>query len=196
MTDLATRRGLDGNVYRPAEDSRLLADVAVDRVDPEDRVVDVGTGSGFVAAEVAAETGAAVLGTDLNPHACRAAREKGVDAVRANLVDPIAADAVDVVVCNPPYLPEEPAAAVTDDEGTDWMAVALSGGPDGRAVIEALLADVDRVLRPGGEVLLLVSTLTGVEEVADLASDAGFSAVALADHSFPFETLTVLALVR
>lgn len=211
MTDLAERRGLDDDVYQPAEDSRLLAEVATERIDPADRVIDVGTGSGFVAEEIASETGASVIGTDLNPHACRQARERGVQVVRADLLDPFAGDVADVVVCNPPYLPigAEDAASVgaEGDSGApgeqdgssrdgDWMTVALSGGETGREVIEDLLADVGRVLAPGGEVLLLVSSLTGVDEVAARASDAGFSAVALADESFPFETLTVLALRR
>lgn len=190
-SDLADRRGQTETVYQPAEDSRLLATAAVERLDDGDRVVDVGTGSGYVAATIAEETGASVIGTDLNPDACEQARERGVEVVRANLLDPFAAGAFDAVVCNPPYLPTDP-----DDERSDWMEVALSGGESGLAVIEPLLADVGRVLRRDGTVLLLVSSLTGVEEVVELASDAGFSAVAVAEDSFPFETLTVLELVR
>lgn len=191
MTGLAHRRGLDGDVYQPAEDTNLLATAAVERVTRNDLVVDVGTGSGYVAATVAEETGAAVLGTDVNPLACRQARERGVEAVRADLLDPIGTGTVDVVVCNPPYLPTEP-----DDERDDWMEVALSGGESGLAVIAPLVADVGRVLRDGGRVLLLVSSLAGVDEIVDLAATEGFSAAAVAEESFPFETLTVLELVR
>jgi len=191
VTDLAERRGLDDDVYQPAEDTHLLASAAAEHVASGDRIVDVGTGSGYVAATLEAETGADVLGTDVNPHACRQARERGVETVRANLLDPIATDAVDAVVCNPPYLPTEPG-----DGWDDWMEVALSGGESGLAVIEPLLADVGRVLRTDGRVLLLVSSLTGVETVAELAAGEGFSAVAIAEESFPFETLTVLKLVR
>lgn len=189
--DLAARRGQTETVYQPAEDSRLLATAAVEHLGSDDLVLEVGTGSGFVAASIAEETGADVIGTDLNPDACRQARERGVESLRANLLDPFAADTVDVVVCNPPYLPTEP-----DEERSDWMEVALSGGESGLAVIEPLLGDVGRVLRSDGVVLLLVSSLTGVDDVADLASDAGFSAVAVAEDSFPFETLSVLKLVR
>ncbi|GAB3684474.1 class I SAM-dependent methyltransferase [Salinarchaeum chitinilyticum] len=190
-SDLAERRGQTEAVYQPAEDSHLLATAAADHVDATDVVVDVGTGSGYVGAHVAAEAGASVIGTDLNPMACRQARDRGLEAVRASLLEPFAADAVDVVVCNPPYLPTDP-----DDERSDWMEVALSGGQSGLKVIEPLLADVGRVLRPDGCVLLLVSSLTGVDDVVALASDAGFSAAAVAEDSFPFETLTVLKLVR
>jgi Methylase of polypeptide chain release factors len=49
-------------VYRPAEDSGLLADAAVDAA--HGRVLEVGTGSGWVAERVAAERGLRVVGSD------------------------------------------------------------------------------------------------------------------------------------
>ncbi|MFB6094774.1 MAG: HemK2/MTQ2 family protein methyltransferase [Halanaeroarchaeum sp.] len=190
MTDLAERRDVETDLYEPAEDSALLADVAVEEVSPTDRVLDVGTGSGFVARRVAEAVGARVVGTDLNPHACRAARDAGLEVVRADLVSSFVADAFDVVTFNPPYLPVDEAAA-----RDDWMEVALTGGETGREVIERFLADVGRVLAPDGVVLLLASTLTDVDAVVARAGEAGFSAVVLAEDSFPYETLVVVKLV-
>jgi release factor glutamine methyltransferase len=114
-----------------------------------------------------------------------------MEVVRADLVAPFQADAFDVVAFNPPYLPRDP-----DAEREDWMEVALTGGETGREVIEAFLDGVDRVLAPGGSVFLLVSTLTGVEDVVEFAGARGFSAAAVRDESFPYETLTVLRLFR
>ena len=189
--DLADRRGIERDVYQPAEDSALLADVAASVVGPDDLVLDVGTGSGFVAGRIAEETGARVIGSDLNPHACRRARERGVPVVRGNLTEPFVDGAFDVVTFNPPYLPTDP-----ETEWDDWMEVALSGGETGLAVVEPFLASVGRVLAPDGVVLLLASSLAGVEAVVELAVDGGFSAVALRDDSYPFETLTVLKLIQ
>ncbi|MUW15850.1 methyltransferase domain-containing protein [Halorubrum sp. CBA1125] len=190
MTDLAERRGVDdAHVYQPAEDSGLLAEAAVEAA--HGRVLEVGTGSGWVAATVAAERGLDVVGSDLNPHAVRQARERGVEAVVADLLDPFRADAFDTVCFNPPYLPTDP-----DNEWDDWMERALSGGESGRELIAPFLADVGRVLAPDGVVLLLVSSLTGYEEVRSLAEEAGFAAESVVEESFPFETLTVLALRR
>ncbi|USZ67963.1 class I SAM-dependent methyltransferase [Halorussus salilacus] len=193
MTDLADRRGVETEVYQPAEDSRLLAEAATTdlRGSAADLALEVGTGSGYVAERVADETGLRVVGSDINPHACAQARERGVEAVRADLLDPFRDDAFDAVLFNAPYLPTDP-----DAERDDWMEVALSGGEDGRAVVEPFLAAVGRALAPDGAVYLLVSSLTGVDEVVELAAAEGFSAVALRDESFPFETLTVLKLVR
>lgn len=190
-SELAARRGLDRSVYPPSEDSALLATAAEGRIAADDLVLEVGTGSGWVARSLADETGARVVGSDLNPHACRAAADRGVPVVRGNLLDPFADDRFDAVLFNPPYLPTDP-----DHEWDDWMERALSGGEDGRAVIDPFLAAVPRVLAPGGVVYLLVSSLTGVDEVVEEAGEHGFSAAAIADHSFPFETLTVLELFR
>ncbi|MFC7215714.1 HemK2/MTQ2 family protein methyltransferase [Saliphagus sp. GCM10025334] len=189
--DLTERRGLETDVYQPAEDSQLLADAACDRLETEDWVLEVGTGSGYVADRIATEVGARVVAADVNPHAVANARERGLEAVRADLVSPFRSGTFDAVAFNPPYLPTDP-----DHEWDDWMERALSGGEDGRAVIDPFLETVSRVLAPDGVVLLLVSSLTGVDAVVERAGEEGFSAVAVADESFPFETLTVLELVR
>jgi release factor glutamine methyltransferase len=191
MKDLAARRGVETEVYQPAEDSRLLAEAAVAQIAPDDVVLEVGTGSGYVAATIDQEVGARVVGCDLNPHACEQAREHGVEAVRMNLTDGFRDGAFDVVVFNPPYLPTDP-----DEAGDDWMEVALSGGEDGREVIDPFLESVGRVLAPDGYVLLLVSTLTNLEAVRETAAGVGFSAKTVREESYPFERLTVERLDR
>lgn len=176
-------------VYPPSEDSHLLAETVVDHIDATDLVCDVGTGSGYVAERIGSETGATALGIDLNPHACRAASERGVQTLRGDVTSALAADSVDVVVCNPPYLPTPP-----EQEWDDWFGRALSGGETGRRVVERLLADVGRVLVSGGRVYLLVSTLTDLTAVDTLAAEAGFRTGQLATDAYPFETLVVLEL--
>ncbi|MFB6221653.1 MAG: HemK2/MTQ2 family protein methyltransferase [Halolamina sp.] len=185
---LAERRGAETQVYQPAEDSALLADAAVEFA--RGRTLDVGTGSGWVAHQVA-EAGDAtrVVASDLNPHACRSARERGVEAVRADLLDPFADDSFETVLFNPPYLPTDP-----ESEWDDWMEQALSGGETGRELIGPFLADLDRVLTTGGQALLLVSSLTGYEEVLDLIREAGFTHEEVRQESYPFETLSILRL--
>ncbi|WP_299235057.1 HemK2/MTQ2 family protein methyltransferase [Natronomonas sp.] len=177
-------------VYEPAEDSHLLAEAALDTIDGG-RVLEVGVGSGYVAGRVAAETDATVLGSDLAPAACRRARSEGIDVVRGDLTRPFAAGSFDTVLFNPPYLPTPP-----DVEWDDSLEHALSGGPDGRRVIRPFLADVGRVLRSDGRGYLLVSSLTGLDAVADLAADAGMATREIASESFPFERLVVLEITH
>lgn len=187
---LAERRGTNVDVYQPAEDSGLLAQAAVE-YPVSGSVLEVGTGSGWVAQQVGEKTDARALGSDINPHACRQARERGVETIRGNLLAPFRDGAFDAVLFNPPYLPTDP-----DNEWSDWMEHALSGGESGRELIDPFLDGVGRVLTPDGVVFLLVSSLTGYEEVVARAEANGFSAEVAVQESYPFETLTVLALTK
>lgn len=186
---LADRRGM-ATVYEPAEDSRLLAETAIERVGGG-RILEVGVGSGYVAARIATETDASVVGCDINPEACARARAEGVEAVRSNLTHPFEADSFDVVVFNPPYLPTPP-----EREWDDPLEHALSGGEDGRRIVRPFLADVGRVLRTDGRIYLLVSSLTDVDAVSELAADAGLQTREIASESFPFERLVVLEITH
>lgn len=186
--ELAEQRDV-ATVYQPAEDSALLARTLLPFVEPEDRVLDVGTGSGFVARTIRDETGATVVGSDVNPDACRQAAEAGVPVVRGNLLDPFRENSFDIVCFNPPYLPTP-----QEMEWGDRMEDALSGGEDGRAVIEPFLADVGRLLTADGEVFLLISTLTGSKEVREMSGEAGFVVEQVAEQSEPFEQLLVFRL--
>lgn len=186
---LAARRDLD-QVYQPAEDSHLLARAANDAVTSQTRALDVGTGSGYVA-DAMAQAGASVVATDINPLACEQAAEGGVAVVQGNLADPFEARVFDLVTFNPPYLPTPP-----EEARDDWMEAALSGGEDGRRVIEPFLATVGRVLRRDGRILLLVSTLTDIDAVTELAGTHGFESEQISEEAHPFEKLVVLELRR
>jgi len=182
---LADQRGVE-TVYQPAEDSDLLARTAARRVATGDRILDVGTGSGYVAATLA-EAGADAVGVDLSPLACREAAANGVAVVRGDLLGPFRDDAFDLVAFNPPYLPTP-----EDAEWNDWMEHALSGGEDGRRLVDPFLESVGRVLAPDGEVLLLISSLTDPDAVRDHARKHGFASERVATENHPYEALVVL----
>ncbi|WP_435114947.1 HemK2/MTQ2 family protein methyltransferase [Halolamina sp. C58] len=188
VSGLAERRGEETKVYQPAEDSGLLADAAAEFA--RGRTLEVGTGSGWVAEQVAGSV-PEMVAADVNPHACQQARERGIEAVRTNLTDAFADGSFETVLFNPPYLPTDP-----ENEWDDWMEQALSGGESGRELIEPFLDDLGRVLAPGGQALLLVSSLAGFEEVEALARDAGFVPEEVRQESYPFETLSILRLTR
>lgn len=179
-----------GMVYGVADDSELLARAAIDAVSPSSLVLDVGTGSGYVASEIA-ETGASVVGTDVNPHACQHAEENGIPAVRGDLVEPFRDDTFDVIAFNPPYLPSD-----GDDDREDWMDVALYGGADGRRVLDPFVDSVGRVLAPDGTVLVVLSTLTGVDAVRERARANGFRTETVAQRGEAYGKVLVLQLRR
>lgn len=176
-------------VYRPAEDTFLLLDAAKREVRPDDRVLEVGSGSGQIAGELRG-TGRSVTATDINPHATGSARILGVEVVRTDLVAGIRGP-FDLILFNPPYLPTRPSERIDD-----WLEYALDGGVSGREVIARFLADAGRVLAPDGRMLLVISSLTGPDEVTGLAFSNGYSATVVREQAVEDERLYVLRLVR
>jgi len=175
-------------VYTPDADTYLLLDAARTEVKAGDRVFEVGTGSGLIAAELTKVTW--VVATDINPHAVLCARKKGVVVVQNDLFCGIRT-LFDVILFNPPYLPTQP-----EERIDDWLEHALDGGLNGRVVIERFAAHVSRVLAPGGKILLLISSLTGLPEVRDLFFQAGFVSEIVLRRKVEDEILYVLKIVR
>jgi len=177
-----------GQVYQPEADTCLLLKAALAEVRPGDRVLEVGTGSGLIAAELGRV--APVVATDINPHAVAAARERGVDVIRADLLSGICGK-FDLIVFNPPYLPTRP-----EERVDDWLEYALDGGPTGREVIARFAAGAGRVLAPGGRILLLISSLTGPEDVCALFTHRGYATTVAAQEPAEGEMLMVVRIVR
>lgn len=165
-------------VFLPRPETELL----VDRVHEHVRggtgppiVVDMCTGSGAIAIAVATEVpGARVVGMEIDPGALRWAQanaagyRREISASGSSLAF-VGGDAtksarangglwhlrgqVDVVLTNPPYVPES--AIPRDPEVRDHdPALALYGGPDGLDVVHALIAQASLLLRGGGLLLI------------------------------------------
>ncbi|HUK92931.1 MAG TPA: HemK2/MTQ2 family protein methyltransferase [Methanomicrobiales archaeon] len=176
-------------VYPAREDTLLLLESALEELKPADRVLDLGTGSGYIASKLAGKV-AFILATDVNPHACRMASSGGIGVARADLTAGIRGH-FDLVLFNPPYLPTKPGERMDD-----WLEKALDGGESGRDVIGRLIPDLPRVLAPGGRVLLVISEITGAGEVLGLLRDAGFRAGIVRRNRVEGEDLLVMKAER
>ncbi len=127
------------------------------------RILEIGTGSGCIAIAAAlAFPDAAVVATDISPAALEVARinvdryglSDRLTLVEADLFDGV--DGVyDLIVSNPPYVPDEDVAALPAEYGHEPRA-ALSCGPDGLESARHILQDAPRYLGAEGALALEV----------------------------------------
>ena len=145
----------------PRPETEVLLDLALRELGEvrAPRVLDVGTGTGALALGVKrARPDAAVWASDLSAEALNLARDNaarlGLDVtfaqgdLHAGLSGPF-----DLIVSNPPYLPESDRHTAQPEVGFD-PDVALYAGPDGLAVARRLAAAAPMLLAPGGALLL------------------------------------------
>nr|MDT0662883.1 peptide chain release factor N(5)-glutamine methyltransferase [Micromonospora sp. DSM 115978] len=159
--DLAVGPG----VFVPRPETELLAGWGVRAAtgDGSALVVDLCSGSGAIALAIADEVpGARVVAVERSAAALTWLRRNAADRVAAgdhpievvagDVTDPgLLADVagrVDVLVCNPPYVPA--GTPVPPEVADHDPAEAVFGGPDGLAVIRSVIDRAVVLLRPGG----------------------------------------------
>ena len=145
-------------VFIPRPETEVMLEWATAQSLPKEPIiVDVCTGSGALAIALAQRWPAAsVLGIDDSDAALEYARKNSagtqVELVRADATAPgllTELDGrVDLVVANPPYVPD--AAQVEPEVFQHDPLHAVFGGPDGMTVINAVVRLAGRWLRPGG----------------------------------------------
>lgn len=143
-------------IPRP-ETEALLAWATTQPLGDRPVIVDLCTGSGALAVALAHHRPAArVIGIDDSDEALAYARRNAegtaVELVRADVTTPGLLPEldgrVDLVVANPPYVPD--GSAVEAEVAQHDPPHAVFGGPDGMAVIPAVVRLAGRWLRPGG----------------------------------------------
>lgn len=190
--DLAVGPG----VFIPRPETELLAEWAVRAVGGVEKqqplVVDLGTGTGALALTVATRCPhARVIAVEKSPQA-REYAERNVEAtgarieiVAGDMTDPQLLSGlrgqVDVVVTNPPYVPE---TGELDPEVYRDPHEAVFSGADGMGAIRGLIPVASGLLAPGGVIGIEHDDTTSDAVRSLLLADASFTAVT------PLEDLT------
>jgi release factor glutamine methyltransferase len=163
------------DVLIPRPETEHVVEVALQIARRATRVLDVGTGSGALAITLQLETGAEAWATDISPAAAAVAagnaRRVGapVNMVICDLMEGIAAAAMDLIVSNPPYVPLSQRQGL-QREVRDWEPhVALFAGETGFELYDRIATDAPRVLRPGGWLIMELG-FGSRDYVADLLS--------------------------
>ena len=154
-------------VFHPRSDTWMLRDHLLEEGIRGARVLEVCTGPGAIALAAARE-GARVTAIDIGWLAVLSARINAararldVEVLRGDLFEPVAGRRFDVIVSNPPYVPSERSRRPRLAPSRAW-----DGGPDGREVMDRLIADLPDHLRPGGRCLLVHSSLNDAERTLE-----------------------------
>ena len=148
-------------------------------------VVDLCTGSGAIAASIAAELETAVVhAVEKDPVALGWARRNLPPSVALHHADardalPELDGTVDLVISNPPYVALDEAGQLDPEVRDHDPHAALFAGDDGLAVIRDVAAAAYRLLKPGGKVVVEHSDRQG-ESAPEVLRRSGFQDVT--DH--------------
>lgn len=167
-------------VLIPRPETELVVQTALELpLSATARVLDVGAGSGCIAVSLAAERPQwRVCATDRSPAALSVARRNierhGVE-VELILGDLASATAPpwDLVVANLPYIPSADLGRLPEEVRRDPSS-ALDGGDDGLDLVRTLLADLPRLLRVCGGVVLEIGE-SQADAVTTVAAGAGLA---------------------
>ncbi|MEM2910342.1 MAG: methyltransferase [Nitrososphaerota archaeon] len=173
----------DKRVYRPLAVSRLIASCIA--LKGGEYVLDLGTGSGFLAI-VASKLGAgSCVATDTSPDAIAMAKANAelnnvhnIEIRRGNLYEPVENERFDVIISNPPMTPSpRPLKSET------------YGGQNGRAVLDTVIKGAREHLRPGGKLLIPTISIIGIDVTASMLAQLGMSYRCVGYTIVPFSKL-------
>ena len=172
-------------VYVPAEDTFLV----VDHASVGSTMLEIGAGSGLISIYYA-KMGKEVSSCDINEAAVACTRSNAekngvhVNAFVSNLFSEVPGK-YDTIIFNPPYLP-----TADEIEG----AIQWNGGKDGFVVVRPFLDSADRFLNPGGNIFIILSSLTDYHVLEREYVKYFFQEVAA--QSFFFETILLFSITK
>ena len=168
------------SVLIPRPETEKLVEIALHWLETNagaHRVIDIGTGSGCIAASIAHNIPSlSIIALDISWHAIKVARRNFNNLLIANPVYPICANMLgsfqtrfDLICANLPYIPSDQLKklAVYHHE----PKLALDGGMDGLDPIRALLDDAPRCLSPHSLLLIEIESSLA-SQTTELASEA------------------------
>ncbi|MGW6143422.1 HemK2/MTQ2 family protein methyltransferase [Streptomyces sp. NPDC055144] len=174
-------------VYAPQYDTNLLTRaLQSEPISGQTDMLDLGTGSGVLAV-IAARMGARVTAVDISWRAVWTARlnaslnRVSITVRHGDLSMACNANAFDLVVSNPPYVPA-PAAQLP----VRGVTRAWDGGMDGRSLVNRVCDSAQRALRPGGRLLMVHSEICGSAESIGRLTDLGMRAAVIDKAQVPF----------
>jgi release factor glutamine methyltransferase len=169
-------------IPRPETEFLVEETVAALSAIKKPRILDVGTGSGAVAVTLAYLLPEAnVTSVDVSVNALTIAAENAkrhgvaprVRLLHGDLFAPVAGEAFDAVVSNPPYIPTDDISGLQREVRSHEPALALDGGPDGLDFYRRLTGELHKLGSPP-QILVFEVGHNQADAVAALCQNAGY----------------------
>ncbi len=181
---------VDERVLIPRPETELLVDLVLAQTAGTGTIADVGTGSGAIALSLAAEGRYdKVIATDISSDALTVARHnvRALAPERRALVEfragswcaPLAGEALDALVANPPYIAPAEAGELPDLVRNWEPSFALFAERDGMAAIRAIVSGAVAVLVPHGMLALEVDARRAADAAALVHATGAFEQVVI-----------------
>ena len=171
-------------IYQPEEDSYFLAEISIKEIKNKNMsVLDLGTGSGIQSKNlidfgIKKEN---ILAVDLNQNSLKQVKNFGIKTKKSNLFSSIKNQKFDLILFNPPYLPED-----NYDKEID-----TTGGEKGDEIIVRFIAELNKHLTKNGFALLLTSSLTPEKYWKKIAKTKNLKVKKVAKKRLFFEYLYI-----
>ena len=169
-------------VLIPRPDTELLVELALERLPPQGRALDMGTGSGAIAVAIAhTRPDTAVTALDVSTAALDVARGNAaangavVRFLHSDWFAALGSETFDVIASNPPYIAAGDVHLSQGDLRFE-PAGALTDRADGLAALRIIVAGARPHLAPGGW-LLMEHGYDQAAQVRQLLADQGYDDV-------------------
>ncbi|MEP6961626.1 MAG: peptide chain release factor N(5)-glutamine methyltransferase, partial [Acidobacteriota bacterium] len=149
-------------VLIPRPETEHLIEAALES--PAAQVLDIGTGSGAIAVTLALELHQRSFACDISEAALQVAArnanalQASVAFVRSNWGEAFRAGSFDLVISNPPYVGRSEYDSIPVEVRDHEPEFALWAGEDGLSAYRQLIPDAQRLLKPGGRLILEIGS--------------------------------------
>ncbi|HEY1209834.1 MAG TPA: peptide chain release factor N(5)-glutamine methyltransferase [Terracidiphilus sp.] len=181
--DLPFRVTPDVLIPRPETEHLVDKVIEVAARFEQPRIVDVGTGAGAIAVALAHKLPhAKIAAIDISERALAVARENAkrngvsIRFLPGDLLAPVTGERFEIVVSNPPYVPNADRATLSVEVREHEPALALLAGDDGLDVFRRLIPAAFGALTPGGFLTLEIGYGQSTA-IAEMLTRAGFEQI-------------------
>ncbi|MGH3672749.1 MAG: methyltransferase domain-containing protein [Pseudonocardiaceae bacterium] len=161
-----------------------------------ERILEIGIARGVLSIGMALLTGndTVIVGIDIEESAKALATENAklngvaskLDVRVGDFFEPILADETfDLIFGELPFIPVDPSLQkqyIADGYLSEILNI--SGGADGRDLVDILITKGQRFLNPGGVMLLIQPSFIGIERTMELLAEQGLAGTVLVSHEW------------